>query len=344
MKILQLFIILFCLTLLQQGISQNPSSPAFDIATDTIGTITLPTINWQYVEDRAALWTIDSVRQSPVADKFHSNTPENRGNNDPMFNYWVRFRLKNTMDRDAHFALQFLRGRQSDIYLFEPNGKEHHLVNGLLIPWSKRDGNKLKNPFGGGYIPVSILAGDEWVVYMKSNSKRGRGALPSRLLIRLFSMDKMTSELSQDEDTNYIETIKDSVFFGILLWVAIFNLFFFTIVKERVYLYFALYVFFLGFGRFSTALFHLLLREHPAIYSPFFSPFCLVFLTSFSTYFFRNLLKTYLYFPIWDKFLLTLNSIFFIIFTTNSFFIDKIVSPKLGNRDMFLISYEKSRY
>ena len=160
MKILQPFIILFCLTLLQQGISQNPSSPAFDIATDTIGTITLPTINWQYVEDRAALWTIDSVRQSPVADKFHSNTPENRGNNDPMFNYWVRFRLKNTMDRDAHFALQFLRGWQSDIYIFESNGKEHHFVNGSSIPWHKREGNKFKNPFGGGYIPVSILAGD----------------------------------------------------------------------------------------------------------------------------------------------------------------------------------------
>ena len=328
MKIIQTFVILFCLTLLQQGISQNPFPPAFDIVTDTIGTITLPATNWQYVEDRAATWAIDSVRQSAVADKFHSNTPETRGNNDPMFNYWVRFRLKNTMNRDAHIALQFLGGWQSDIYLFEPNGKEHHFVNGGSIPWGKREGYKLKNPFYGGYIPISILAGDEWVVYMKSNSEIGLGTLPSKLLIRLFSMDKMTADLSQDEDTNYIQSIKDSVFFGILLWVAIFNLFFFSIVKERVYLYFSLYVFFLGFGRFFTPLFHLFFRETPSIYFPFFAPFCLVFIVFFITYFFRNLLKIYLYYPVWDKFLLILNSIFFIVFTINAFFVDKIASPK----------------
>ena len=116
-------LLLFCSILLQQGISQNSFPPAFDIVTDTIGTITLPATNWQYVEDRAATWTIDSVRQSAIADKFHFNTPENRGNNDPMYNYWVRFRLKNTMDREAHFALRFLSGWQSDIYLFESNGK-----------------------------------------------------------------------------------------------------------------------------------------------------------------------------------------------------------------------------
>jgi two-component system, NtrC family, sensor kinase len=328
MKIIQSFVLFFCSFLLQQGISQNPFPPAFDIVTDTLGTITLPATNWQYVEDRAAIWTIDSVRQSAIANKFHFNTLELRGNNDPLYNYWVLFRIKNTMGREAHFALRFLGGQQSDIYLFEPNGKEHHFVNGGLIPWSKRDGNKLKSPFGGGYMPVSILAGDEWLVYMKSNSERGFGTFPSRMLIQLFSMDKMAADLSQDEDTNYLQTIKDSVFFGILLWVAIFNLFFFTIVKERVYLYFALYVFFLGFTRFYIPLFHLFFRENPSIHSPFFFPFCLVFIIIFITYFFRNLLKTYLYYPILDKLLLILNAICLIVYAVNNYFIDKIASPK----------------
>ena len=313
-------LLLLCLTLLQQGISQNSFPPAFDIVTDTIGMITLPVTNWQYAEDREAIWTIDSVRQTAIADKFHSNTPENRGKNDPMFKYWVRFRLKNTMEREAHFALQFLAGLQSNIYLFEPNGKKHHFVNGYFIPWNKKDGYTSKS--GVAYIPVSILAGDEWVVYMKSYSSYSASrlrAIPSRLLIQLFSMDKMTSDFNQAEDSTYIKSIKDSVFFGILFWVAIFNLFFFTIVKERVYLYFALYVFFLGFTRFNGPLFHLFFRETPSIYYPFINPFCLVFLPFFITYFFRNLLKTYLYYPIWDKFLLVFNSIWFFSFTTNTF-------------------------
>ncbi len=208
MKIIQSFVILICLTLLQQGISQNAFPPAYDIVTDTIGTITLPATNWQYSEDRAATWTIDSVRQLPVTDKFHLNTPEKSDNNDPMYNYWVRFRLKNTMNREAHIALQFLVGFQSDMYLFESNGKEHHLVNGVSTPWSKKDGHSLKNPWGsGGYTAVSLLAGDEWVVYMRSNSKLGAGVMPSRLLIRLYSMDKMNSELRKEEDSNYIQSI-----------------------------------------------------------------------------------------------------------------------------------------
>jgi hypothetical protein len=139
MKIRQSLIILFCLSFLQQSISQNALPPAFDILTDTIGTLLLPATHWQYIEDRAAIWTIDSVRES--------------------------------------------------------------------------------------------------------------------------------------------------------------------------YVYFALYIFFLGFTRFLLPLFHLFFREDPSVFSPLFYPFCHAFIIFFNTYFFRNLLKTYIYYPIWDKILLVSNAV-----------------------------------
>ena len=140
-------------------------------------------------------------------------------------------------------------------------------------------------------------------------------------------MDKMRSELSQHEDVNYIQTIKNSLFFGILLWLAFFNLLFFLIVKERVYLYFASYVFSLGINRFVIPLYHLFFREHPTIFFSFYL-FFLPFIILFTTYFFRNLFRTYLYYPVLDKLLLILSAISLICYWTNSFFIHYIASPK----------------
>ncbi len=329
MKLLvKIFLLVSCFAVLQHGSSQNAFPPAYQLTTDTISTVTLPVSNWQYVEDRGAKWTIDSMLQPAFGDKFHTNTPENRRDNDHMLDYWVRFRLKNTMDREAHIALQFLEGSQSDLYLFESNGIKRHLMNGIAIPWSKQEGTKL-NIWGGDYIPISILVGDETTIYMKTHSEIAfYSVIPSRMLIHLFSIEKMNSELRDFDDSIFIQAIEDSVFFGILLWVAIFNLFFFSIVKERTYLYFALYVFFLGFGRFHTALFHLFFREQPNIFFPFLFPYCQVFITFFNTYFFRELLKTRLNFPKWDKLLVILNTTFFIAFTLNYFLNYKIFPPK----------------
>ncbi|MBK9489080.1 MAG: hypothetical protein IPO07_09940 [Haliscomenobacter sp.] len=284
MKTIQTLIIVICAIFSQPGISQTHFPAAFDIVSDTFGTITLPARHWQYAEDRADSWTIDSIRQQAIEAKFRGITAKKSENMDPMYNYWVRFRLKNTMQREAQIALEFSSPWQSDIYIFDPTQKERHFRSGI-IPWSKRDGYTTKN-LAKSYLPVSIAAGDEWVVYMKNSTINGQGTMPSGLLIQLYDMDKMRSELSQSEDINYILTIKNSLFFGILLWVAIFNLFFFLIVKERVYLYFALYVFFLGMTRFLTPLYHLFFREHPTILFPYFSTFSLAFIPFFTTHFF----------------------------------------------------------
>lgn len=229
MKTIQTCIIVICAIFSLPGTSQTPFPAAFDIVSDTFGTITLPARHWQYVEDRANRWTIDSIRQPLIEAKFRGNTAAKSGNMDPMYNYWLRFRLKNTMQGEAQIALEYSSPWKSDIYIFDPNQKERHFKNGV-IPWSKRDGYTAKG-LSKSYLPVSIPAGDEWVVYMKNRS-RGRGTMPSGLLIQLHDMDKMRSELSQSEDITYIQSTKDSLFFGILLWVAIFNLLFFHLLKS----------------------------------------------------------------------------------------------------------------
>ena len=199
-------------------------------------------------------------------------------------------------------------------------------MSGLLVPWSKKDGHSFKNIFEPVFFSISILPGDESVVYMKRNLSRGLGTPPSKISLRLYSEKKMYEEINRIEEAHYLLTIKNAAFFGVLLWVAIFNFFFFSIVKERVYLYFALYVFLLGFARFAEPMYHLVFRELPST-SIFIVRLCWLFTAFVLTYFFRNLLKTYLYFPLWDKLLIIINGALFIVCAENFFLIIKTSSP-----------------
>ena len=106
--LVKFFLLLMCFNVLQQGSSQNIFPPAFQLITDTISTVTLPALNWQYLEDRTAIWTIDSVLQPSFVNKFQNFTPPKRSSDTLLYNYWVRFRLKNTLNREAHIGLRFL--------------------------------------------------------------------------------------------------------------------------------------------------------------------------------------------------------------------------------------------
>ena len=63
------------------------------------------------------------------------------------------------------------------------------------------------------------------------------------------------------DESLYFSAVHDSILFGILLFACIINFFFFLIVKERVYLWFALYVFFLGIGRMFYEAYFVFLRD-----------------------------------------------------------------------------------
>ena len=61
-----------------------------------------------------------------------------------------------------------------------------------------------------------------------------------------FSSSKKILEQNyvQENESLYISAVHDSILFATSSFCCVFNFFFFLIVKERVYLWFALYVFF----------------------------------------------------------------------------------------------------
>jgi two-component system NtrC family sensor kinase len=282
--------------------SQNNLPPVFEITTDTALIDTLPHAYWQILEDKDGKLSFEQVNKSPVADKFHYGTAKTNKLNFSVEVYWSRYLLKNVMDHDAKVCFPTY-GTQSDFYFITADGKITHKVNGFLTRWSKMNGLKLYN-----YIPVIIKPKEELLIYNRTSNKFSFSPPEA---VSISSTEKIIQQNYIDNETHYFNAIHDSFIFGVLVFAALFVFFFFIIVRERLYLYFSLYLFFLGLGRFNSdfEFYHVFFREYPVFYLYFY--FLLWgFSTFFLTYFIRHLLNTPRYLPWWNKFLFIFNLVY----------------------------------
>ena len=188
------------------------------------------------------------------------------------------------------------------IILGGESGKWEHKVNGYLAPWSKLDGLKLIR-----YIPVILHPGQVLIVYRKIyNTYRPYYDKPTKFSVAIGFTEKVMQQNFDDEEKVFLDSINNSVLFGFILFAFIFNLFFFYVVREKVYLFYSLFLLSEGFSRFLYEFYSIFLKEHPSIYA-YLNTYYWFAIFFFLTYFTRHLLKTYQYFPRWDIFLKLFN-------------------------------------
>jgi two-component system, NtrC family, sensor kinase len=309
-----LFILLFIFIIKANGQSNLP--PAFDIINDTALHTEIPTGYWKMLEDKEGKLTFQQVIQSPVADEFHFNQSKSNQFDYRINAYWFCYRLRNTLSHDAEieFGNEDIEkgGHEQSTFYLKQDGKWYKYENGLFAPRRKLNGLVLNN-----YIPVIMKPGEELVVYNRVHSSFIFPFTLNEYSI-FFSASKKILEQSYVEDESlYISAVHDSILFGILLFACVINFFFFLIVRERVYLYFALYVFFLGIGRMLFETYFVFLREFRFIWGwLYFVVFNFNFY--FLVYFIRSLLNTRVLLPRWDRMLIRLNYavLFFNFFTS----------------------------
>jgi len=152
-------LIILIIGLLQSvGFGQTLLPPVYEIKSDTAFIQTINSTYWQMLEDKDGKWTIQDVTVQPLSDKFH-NRNEKLTTRDSISNtYWFRYRLKNTMNREANIALDS-RSEYDDFYLLEPGGKWKHFVSGGFNDWNKKDGLKYYN-----CIPIVLQPDEELTI------------------------------------------------------------------------------------------------------------------------------------------------------------------------------------
>jgi two-component system NtrC family sensor kinase len=288
-------------------IAQNNFPPAYEIKTDTAVNISLDDAYWQMLEDRAGELTFDQVSQSPLSEKFHPNNTKEKGIDFSIQTYWVRYKLRNSMTNEARITMP-KNATEVDLYTRSTNEKWNHKRTGTGVPWSKR--SDLKRITTVNYI---IQPGEELLVYERDNFNYYINR-PDFLKVDFGFTDKAIKEYYDDNDSS----ILPSFLFGFFLLAALFNLYFFLIVRGRVYLFFSLTLLFRGFSRFlySNDIF---LREHPIVKWDL-AHVGVMFFFFFLIHFIRHFLETFKYYPRWDKYLIGLSSyniIFFILSINN---------------------------
>ncbi len=301
--------------ILSQVLAQATLPPVYAIISDTAKIQRLDSSFWQTLEDKEGKWTLSDVSRLPLSGKFHIKglKPEDIDTTG-IHIFWQRYRLKNTMEHDAKISLtSFVH--YFDVFILENDSLTAHFKSGFLRPWNEKDGLRSGGDgtgfgIGPGAIPLVLRPGEEILVYDRRENK---GDLSNfRISVRIVNTEKLIQEKYVDYvdgRTSYFAKthLQESFILGLLLLAIFLNIFFYRIVREKVYLNFALFALFLAINRLWNLSNEYFTWEHPSMvqYVPILG-YAWAFIPFFFIQFFRYFLNTRSTYPRWDKFLIGL--------------------------------------
>jgi two-component system, NtrC family, sensor kinase len=271
------------------------------INTDTIDYVTISDSNWQMLEDPKGAWSIDQISRPPVSDQFHFDSTYINGLGYNTHVYWLRCRLRNNMNRRADIFFHSQYADRIDYFFSVTNGSWKQQTTGYLYPTN--DKNIFNYNF---YVPLSLDAGQEVTVYVRYyiNYYYYISYLRSNNLNLTYgSQEKFINSFSEQ---NIFATIQEALLFGILIIAVIYNLLFFWTVRERLYLYFSLFLLFFAihycYSFLSSTSFF---RQHPGLIGYTANLWRPVYLF-FEIFFIRHFFKTWQNTRRWNSYLIAI--------------------------------------
>ncbi|WP_336517167.1 ATP-binding protein [Pollutibacter soli] len=214
--------------------AQKTSAPVFEITNDTSRVWFLNAAYVDILPDPTGRLPLDSVLDNKnfVDSTALVSTASN------VNTYWFRYHVRNALTSRIHLTLPS-GADHADFYIQSREGI-NHFFNGLAVAPRKRQGIKISNE-----IPLMINPGEEITVYYRRNSSVAGLGPGYRIEVR-------NAIYSVRDQLNFYETrffsgqnFVESFFTGFLLLASIFNIFFFIVTRQKIYLYFALFLFFL---------------------------------------------------------------------------------------------------
>lgn len=164
-----------------------------------------------------------------------SSLKENLGfSND---HYWMTFALENPTDKFTQYYLETARPITDivDLYLVDDKGEVQKQFSGDKIPFSKKTIQHRKSIFDIMLEPHQKM---QAYIHLKSDGE------VVMLPVNLYSENSFFK-------LTYKEQVFYGFFYGILILACIIYLFFFFALKDRAFIYYALYVLFIALMQFS---------------------------------------------------------------------------------------------
>lgn len=201
------------------------------------------------------------------------------------------------MEKEIGVSL-YTSSENSDFYLFRNGQKQIQYKNGWKVPWKEKDGLPDDN-----VIPLTLAAEEQVVIYNRVKNLRPGNQYSFQ--VKLVNTNKYAfKRLTETQGNSDTQAILFAMFAGFCLLGGLFNSFLFIIDRQKIHLYFSLFILNVAFIL-SPLWTVVVLRYYPVI-APAVSiitgaGFVVCFI-QFTRYYFQTFLNT----PKWDKILIGL--------------------------------------
>jgi two-component system, NtrC family, sensor kinase len=289
MKKVLLYILLTVSFALQ---AQDKWPEPFIVSPDTIHYRSFKTSQFQYVTTGQDSIPFSKITTAQYTKRFKKLSDNYDNDFDDKEHAWVRFRLKNPHSYPFPITLP-VDVKKSTVYICA-NNKWQQFTSGYSVSWEKRDGIKQTRQ-----IVYTMPANTSVYVYMYLSEL----TYSDVLFPNVNNYFTEVKEKFHDQINYVMSDVVMGCFIGFILFAVIFNLLFFYISREKMYLAYAITLLFSVLYSFSDILSKSLFLEGTQGVI-IFQVGALLALMVMMAQTLRLFFKFRLYYPRWDKFLL----------------------------------------
>jgi two-component system, NtrC family, sensor kinase len=287
--------------------AQGSWPEAFKVSADSLEYEPMDEKYWQYLSTGKDSVSFTRISRPEYDKKFrtfnyvYDNSNFNvRIGESVTENAWIRFKLYNP---DAHpLQLAFSVPVSRATYYFSQNGKWQDYTTGYMVPRNKKDGIKRFN-----YILYTIKPYTEVTVYAYYKRKSD-----SRFSPKPVNYNAFVKEVFHEETVYTLDDIITAAFFGFISFGIVFNLLFYYVNRERVYLVYSITLLVAAMATASDVIDTAFFENKPGAGNIFvaFSIIALIVMVIQTLRLFFRIRK---YYPRWDTFLVWSPFIFLIL-------------------------------
>ena len=179
----------------------------------------------EVLEDKDGKYSIEDILKPSISSKFYAVERNYALNEHVSSVYWARFKIQNASSNKRKWLLEILDSRQNDIQLFQTDDDKKYIITKAGI-----NGNFYNREYQHKNFIFEILPDNESKYYYL----RVKSAARTSFLLKV-STSKFILEYGLNE--YYLL----GLYYGILVMMAIYSLFVFFMIKEKVYLLYLLY-------------------------------------------------------------------------------------------------------
>jgi hypothetical protein len=228
--------------------------------------------NIELFEDKSAKLSFEDIRKPSYSQKFTLSKEETPNFNMTRSAIWCRFKLLNTSER-VEWYLEQMVGSMTNVECFiEYKNSVRKYTKGFFDPFELREPSSLYPTFS-----IRLPKDSSCTVYVRLCD------------IAPFSANLNIGKPGYFIKRNHSFDIINGLFFGMMFILMIYNLFIFLSVREPVYIYYMLYIFFVtafisvvtGYISVLPSFFSKLFGSYAAVTASLFGIFALLFTVNF---------------------------------------------------------------